>query len=296
MRPHEIESWALSIIDRLVQDQPVEDSRVELKAEWPREPARAARRLAGHANAARQESILWLIGVDEGARAVPGADFANLAFWWPQVARWFEGVAPSITDVNVPYEGRTVAAMCFETDRAPYVVNVTEQGPVTQEVPWREATRVRSAKREELLRMLVPALREPEVEVLKAEYEAQSPWGAGRFECELYVVPRATERLCIPMHRCSGELVTSSERYSFTDLIPVENPQGATVQITTHQAVFTGPGRLRLVADVTPEAEVDEPLLVMLSLGVVELDRPLCIAIALAPRNPGQDKRWILRQ
>jgi hypothetical protein len=82
MRAHEIESWALATIDRVVRNQPVEDSRVELKAEWPRDPSRAARRLAGHANAARQEPILWLIGVDEGARSVPGADYANLAFWW----------------------------------------------------------------------------------------------------------------------------------------------------------------------------------------------------------------------
>ena len=295
MRTHEIESWALSIIDRLVQDQPVEDSRVELKAEWPRDAARAARRLAGHANAARQESILWLIGVDEGARAVPGADYANLAFWWPQVMHWFAGVSPSIVDVNVPYEGRTVAALCFETDRAPYVVNVVEQGPVTHEVPWREATRVRSARREELLLMLVPAVREPEIEVLKAEYEAQSPWGSGRFDCELYVIPRATDRLCIPMHRCSGELVTATERYPLMDLSPSDNPQGTIVHISPHQAVFTGPGRLRLIADVSPKEEVKEPLSVHLNFGVIELERPVSIVIPLVPRNPGQDKRWMLK-
>jgi len=295
MRPHEIESWALAIIDRVVQRQPVEDSRVELKAEWPREPARAARRLAGHANAARQAPILWLIGVDEGASSVPGADYANLAFWWPQVAHWFDGIAPIIVDVNVPYEGRTVAALCFETDRAPYVVNVSEQGPTNREVPWREATRVRSAKREELLRLLVPALREPEIEILKAEYEAQSPWGAGRFDCELYVIPRTTERLCIPMHRCSGELVTGSSRFPLMDLSPTESPQGAMIQVSPHQAVLTGPGRLRLIADVAPTAELKEPLRVILNIGIIELDHHLSVEIALVPRNPGQDKRWLLR-
>jgi hypothetical protein len=130
---------------------------------------------------------------------------------------WFDGIAPSIVDVNVPYEDHTVAALCFETDRAPYVVNVGDQGPTTREVPWREATRVRSAKREELLRILVPTLREPEIEVLKAEYEVQSRWGAGGFDCELYVIPRTTDRLCIPMHRCSGELVTASSRLALMD-------------------------------------------------------------------------------
>lgn len=295
MRAHEIESWALATIDRVVRDQPVEDSRVELKAEWPRDAARAARRLAGHANAARQEAILWLIGVDEGARSVPGADYANLAFWWPQIVHWFDGIAPTIVDVNVPYEGRTVAALCFETDRAPYVVNVSEQGPTNREVPWREATRVRSAKREELLRMLVPALREPEIEVLKAEYEVQSPWGAGRFDCELYVVPRTTDRLCIPMHRCSAEMVTDTSSFALMDLSPAETPQGTMVQVSPLQAVLTGPGRLRLIADVTSTAEVREPLHVILHFGIIELDHPMSVEIALVPRNPGQYKRWVHR-
>jgi hypothetical protein len=295
MRPHEIESWALATIDRVVRGQPVEDSRVELKAEWPRDPARAARRLAGHANAARQEAILWLIGVDEGSSSVPGADYANLAFWWPQVVHWFDGVAPAITDVNVPYDGQTVAALCFETDRAPYVVNVSEQGPTNHEVPWREATRVRSAKREELLRMLVPALREPEIEVLKAEYESQSAWGAGHFECELYVIPCTTDRICIPMHRCAGELVTASAHFSLMDLSPAESPQDAMVQVSPHQAVLTGPGRLRLTADVSPVAEVREPVRVMLRFGIIEIERPVTLEIALTPRNPGQDKRWVHR-
>jgi hypothetical protein len=197
-------------------------------------------------------------------------------------------------DVNVPYEGRTVAALCFETDRAPYVVNVSEQGPTNREVPWREATRVRSARREELLRLLVPALREPEIEILKAEYEAQSPWGAGRFDCELYVIPRTTERLCIPMHRCSGELITESSRFPLLDLSPTESPQGAMIQVSPHQAVLTGPGRLRLIADVAPTAELTEPLRVMLNIGIIELDHHLSIEMALVPRNPGQDKRWLL--
>jgi hypothetical protein len=295
MRPHEIESWTLSVLDRIVQDQPVEDSRVELKAEWPRDPAKAARRLAGHANAARQEPILWLIGVDEGARAVIGADYANLAFWWPQVQHWFEGVTPVVVDVNVPFEGRTVAALCFETDRAPYVVNVIDQGPVTHEVPWREATRVRSAKREELLRLLVPALREPEIEILRAEYEAQSPWGAGRFDCEIFVIPHANDRLCLPMHRCSGELASGIERYPLVDISPSANPNESIVQISPHQAVFMGPGRLRIIADVTPREEVKEPIQVYLSLGIIELDHPISLAIPLVPKTPGQGKRWTLR-
>lgn len=57
MRLSEIEAWALAIADRVIARQPVEDDRVELKAAFI-EPDKAARRLAGHANAARGSSLL----------------------------------------------------------------------------------------------------------------------------------------------------------------------------------------------------------------------------------------------
>jgi hypothetical protein len=50
-----------------------------------------------------------------------------------------------------------------------------------------------------------------------------------------------------------------------------------------------------LIADVSPTAELKEPLRVMLNVGIIELDHHLSIEIALVPRNPGQDKRWLLR-
>lgn len=48
--PEQVEAWVLSIVDRVRKKQRIEDDRVELKAEWP-EIAKAARRVAGHANA-----------------------------------------------------------------------------------------------------------------------------------------------------------------------------------------------------------------------------------------------------
>jgi hypothetical protein len=97
------------------------------------------------------------------------------------------------------------------------------------------------------------------------------------------------------MHRCAGELVTSSEHFSLMDLSPAESPQDAMVQVSPHQAVLTGPGRLRLIADVPPVAEVRQPVNVLLRVGIIELERPVTIEIALTPRNPGQDKRWVHR-
>jgi hypothetical protein len=59
------------------------DFLVELKREWILE-IKAARRIAGHANAARGENYTLAIGVDE-KQGVIGADAANLASWYPAV-------------------------------------------------------------------------------------------------------------------------------------------------------------------------------------------------------------------
>nr|MDQ3373215.1 hypothetical protein [Acidobacteriota bacterium] len=85
MRISDIENWALTIVDSVKAKQPVEDTRVELKAKYPDDVKKAARRIAGHANAARGEHILWLIGVDEGAGTIPGASLTDLASWYSGV-------------------------------------------------------------------------------------------------------------------------------------------------------------------------------------------------------------------
>ena len=78
MKKQDIEFKVLDIIDRLEKGQPIEDDTVELKAEWPKDHFRAARRIAAHANSARGEPLLWLIGIDEKAGVV-GADFEGLS-------------------------------------------------------------------------------------------------------------------------------------------------------------------------------------------------------------------------
>ena len=65
MNPARLEAWALQVVDRIKAHQPNEDSRVECKRVWIAEHWEVARQLAGHANAARGEVLLWLIGVDE---------------------------------------------------------------------------------------------------------------------------------------------------------------------------------------------------------------------------------------
>jgi hypothetical protein len=112
-------------------------------------------------------------------------------------------------DLNIPVEDKTVVALYFETDRAPFVVKVPQGGAVEREVPWREGTRVLSAKRAELLQILVPRTSNPEVEILDCLLRAT---GAGEetprwfLEVLLYLVPRREERLVFPFHRCKQAL------------------------------------------------------------------------------------------
>jgi hypothetical protein len=142
MNSRQIESWALRVIDCVKSGQPNEDFLVELKREWI-DKYKAARRIAGHANAARGENILWLIGVDEKQSLVVGAAAAELASWYPAVASFFNELAPRMIPLNIPVDDVIVVALLFETDRAPFVIKNPANGQpgggaVELEVPWRE--------------------------------------------------------------------------------------------------------------------------------------------------------------
>ena len=153
MRRHEIETWAYSIIERVRKRQPIEDDRVELKSIWPVDPQKTARRIAGHANAMHGEPILWLIGVNEKEGTIPGIDFAEFSTWYGAIEAKFDEITPEIKSINIVTDKVTVAALYFETERAPFVV---KSGINEREVPWRSGTRIRSAKRHELLKILSP--------------------------------------------------------------------------------------------------------------------------------------------
>lgn len=214
MRQAEIEFWALGVIATVSSGGRVEDGRVELKANWP-DPIKAARRLAGHANAARGEEVLWLLGVDE-RKGVVGVDADDLANWWSVTSSNFMGPAPAIIPVSIPQGSATVLALLIETVSAPFVVKnpafgTPQGGPVELEVPWREMTSIRSARHSDLIRLLVPQLKLPLIEVLDArlegirleEHVAVREFGPGfrwKISLTLYVVPRSAELLVFPSH------------------------------------------------------------------------------------------------
>ncbi|XXX79036.1 hypothetical protein WMF30_09695 [Sorangium sp. So ce134] len=124
MNSRQLEARTIQIADQVINNHPIEDTVVELKSEWPKDSYEAARQLAGAANAARGENILWIIGIHDKSRRVTGADAQEMSQWYSQVKSHHDaGMAPDlITHVNVPYQDKMLTAMLFDTQRAPYLV------------------------------------------------------------------------------------------------------------------------------------------------------------------------------
>jgi hypothetical protein len=291
----EVEVWALRALQAANAGEFVEDSRLELKAEWP-DPKKAARRLAGHANAARGARILWLIGVDE-KRGVLGAKFQEFSSWHAQVEAEFDGLAPTVIHLNIPFESVTVSALCFATDRAPYVVkNVARKnegaGPVSLEVPWREGTRTRTAARADLIQILVPTLLSPTLEFLGGELE-QTPFATAdpsiqilSAHVEFYIAPQTERIIVFPFHKLSATAVSAQGNFSlqfdhirFTDgsapsaysvlrsVSPISQPQMTVnarvepVEITESELIVRGPRKLITYASADLPDAANEKIL-----------------------------------
>ncbi|MCI0564374.1 MAG: ATP-binding protein [Nitrososphaera sp.] len=268
MRSIQIESWALDVIKRVEAGQPNEDTRVELKAGWI-DPDKTARHIAGHANAASGEPILWLIGIDQ-SKGVIGVDHNELANWYPAVASQFDGMAPVMVDINIPYLGKTIVALLFETDRAPFVVRNPDYGvkpgvSIAYEVPWREGTSTRTANRSDLIRLLVPILKLPEIEILEGKLTLRRHdkyrWS---FELQLYITPQEMTPVVIPFHRC----IATIKLPALENLITLENlrlsppyklaaapvgigwkPDSYTIAHTENELILQGPGRVNFYGE-----------------------------------------------
>jgi hypothetical protein len=308
MRPSQIEEWALKVIERVESRQPTEDSRVELKAQWPdvstTEMARnVARQIGGHANAARGESILWLIGVDQFGAVVKGVDFNELSVWFGKVKTEFDGLAPGLTDLNVPHKGLTVAALFFQTERPPFVVRnpvdgLPKCGPVSLEVPWREGTSTRSATREELLRVLIPVQKLPELEVLRAYLgvttnespPSQLSWTS---QVEYYGVPPAGSQVVIPSHKCGFDISFDGRPFpnhsaQYVGFGSHVRPEISLIQAAHDQVVLNGPGQFAL--EMTRYTEVIDMgvwdksnVSAVVTLCPVNAERPIVQEIRLRP-------------
>ena len=151
------------------------------------------------------------------------------------------------------------------------------------EVPWRDGTAIRSARREDLVRLLVPLQRLPSIELLDGSatvdrHDGINPgYGGQPSEIErsehlrwgirltLYLTPHTSELLTLPFHRATMTFqigsteppidanVTLNPPYQYTS-----GPKGKldshTIRATSAEAIIEGPGRMYA------ECEYKEPL------------------------------------
>lgn len=169
MNTTQFEAIVIQAVDALRSEASPEDDRIEFKRGWPTPDK--ARQLAAAANQAQGDHIIYVIGVDERDGTVHPTDGTDPATWWTQLEARFDQVAPELVrHINVQVSSdEHVVGLLFRTDRAPYVVKVNNGGAVEREIPIRSGTRTRSAKRHELLRMLLPSIGLPSMTPVSAQ-------------------------------------------------------------------------------------------------------------------------------
>jgi len=265
----QLENWVLNIIERVTLRQPNEDFRVELKSEWiPAE--KAAQQLGGHANAARGENILWIIGVDQ-KKGVVGTHDKELANWYPQIqSRFDDRFAPELLkNQNIPIGDKTVVALLFATDRAPFVVKNSKGGGDQLEVPWRVGNRTVTATRSHLIKLLSPLESLPSIQVLDGHLSFTVP-PSSDFEkvgldlflnLLLYVSLKSDKKLVIPFHQCnvSYKLSKAPDRIQLDSLEikpaggyysgPERIPSNHFMIKTPYEVVISNSGMVRLTAE-----------------------------------------------
>ncbi len=319
MQKQEIEVRTLKAIENARQGGQAEHSFVEFKSKWPR-PQDAARSIGGLCNAAFGEPVLLVVGVDDGGTVIGAANEEGSA-WKPAFDACFDGVPPTVlSSLNVSVGDRQVVAVLFETDRSPYLVRrsaIDERCNDSKllEVPWRELQTTRSARREELLRLLHLHSAAPTVQVLDAELVASQngkradhgvAWHLAVF---LYVTPRSRDRVVIPFHECELEVAGDEPDGVPTTWRFIMEPDhleviGApTIEYsrsmwgTPTELVIDGPGCCLISAEsrgMMPPVQPVSPVRVTATLRFVRSARAERIGIVLAPGPElGQLARWI---
>ncbi len=311
MTPQQLEATVLAAVEQLRRQGNAEDDRIEFKREWP--DVSKARQLAGAANRA---SGSYVIGIDERTGDVVPSDGADPATWGSQMASRFDQVPPELLrHINVYLEdGSSVTALLFSTERAPYVVK-TSGGSPELEVPIREGTRTRSARRAELLRLLVPEVSVPPAVLLsasvsgdhrlemaanpdarvEAQQESLNLWGRFR----VFVEHTGASGVLIAAHGMSGELLTGELSFPLDVQLhgrPKDAPPPPTFGVDVrHDGVgVTGPGAfsgwLRIPQpplEALHEIKHAEEWVLRLSLSVVGARLPIRVDTTLT-RDPSR--------
>lgn len=324
MTPAELEVWARDVIRTVLAGHDVEDGRVDCKASLVADPAKAARQIAALANAARAPEVLWLVGLDEKSHCATDASLEDLASWWPQVAKCFDGIPPQLMERRVATADHVVLALLWDTSGVPYVVPIGG-GSDRFEVPWREGTRTRSARHGELLEILVPRLRVPTFELLRAEltvYEDPEKF-AWRLVMPAYleagsptIIPDHRTRARVELVRPGAEwsldfdyaVIVAPSQHQMFGREPMPVSAASTIHQDIAQLVVNGPGRVEIRAGATrkhdrPDVSRFDCLRLVVSCQPVgsDLRAEVWADLELAELNPGDGNSppvstWRLRR
>jgi len=263
-----MEAQVLQLVERSRQrGQGDEDSFVELKRELPKDHKKAARQIAAICNAARGNEVVWVVDIDERTGDIIGATETDLEAWWPQVEKHFDELPPEMSDIIVPSgpEGQVLLGLFFTTDRPPYVVK-TGVATAEREVPWREGNRTRSARRNEILRMLLPATKMPRLEIREVELSCQYRARSATEEIATQnIFPRPANlwinmRASIFVEALNPVVFPQHEQYAYlhTVLLPrkslavrflAKNGPNTWIEANNHAALVKNPTILTLAGD-----------------------------------------------
>jgi hypothetical protein len=239
--------------------------------------------------------------------------------WYNGVKSCFdEGIYPNLDKcINVPYLDKIVVALLFETDRAPYVIKNVAGGQITREVPWRSGNRTDSARRSDLIKILVPINLKPVFEIVNGSVSLanldQGKMKRLDLRLVLYVTPRTKDLLVIPYHKCKGVISLSSDSEIDLDRINLSAPimfreggieqDSLTVRHTYSEIVISGPGTVILKGYGEAENIPDSLSDTIEARISIKHDPESEMPVILAPTFIIADKednseiaRWILKQ
>ena len=256
-----------------------------------------------------------MLGVANNGKLVGVGEDFDLANWWPSVEKHFNELAPGLRDISVPYDGKVFHGLFFSTDRAPYVVNSAPDGGQELEVPWRAGTSTRSARRSELLSVLISTTSVPASEALEARIyirnESQMFNGTGvnadgqktvrwllQFSSQHFLEP--TEVLSLPRHRRSIAVSVPLNEFkavpvelhlhtkSSPGLPPVVEPAAETVNAPVIVDV-RGAGSVYLPEDYVPDIDPEATATYRVELGISGSSLPLILegSLTYSGARPG---------
>ncbi|MHA7289576.1 hypothetical protein ACX80V_08020 [Arthrobacter sp. MDT3-24] len=309
MRAIDLETRVITAVDQIRAGKSVEHDFIECKRDWPKE--NKARQLAASLNRAGGDPVIYIIGIDEDSGEIFEVVGTEVADWWGQITPKFDQTPPEMVrhmPVPVGDGGEHVVAVAFASDRAPYVVK-TGIGNPTLEVPMREGTSTRTARRDELLRLLIPAVRLPQVVVLSATINSEyyppsssakrsSAKSTEELSCSgqvrVYVEHNGQDPVTMPAHGMKGRVTILNEKYDLDIRPPMETasvptgPGSFGFQRPRDGVTITGPRAVPLQVTVKGISLAHKLVLVSAETMNVEIElevlhsvKPLKIAAAL---------------